>query len=231
MLKMKILGVLIALASLGIVSCNNKVDLSAVAINGAVYASDIDAGTIVDITQHGSAFYNLSPTVNDLPAMNQAGSQRYMISPFNLPIVPKRQYTMSVEIDNQIFADSVTLPGDFKFNTASDTLYPRIYTSGTITWSRSDSLAHYYVELVYITNVGSEIFVEQTETLNSGYQTAYDTPLFDAYGVYRLDVYSYHNGIYHPDRGQLVPYSTPNDWIPSGAWTGWIKHSLYFLVL
>ena len=224
----RIAGLLLILTSLGLFSCDNEVDLSAVTINGAVFESEIDAYSFVDITQYGSSLYNLSPTINGMPAPNLGGSQRYAISPFELPVVPGRTYTMSVEIEDQVFTDSVTVPGDFDFNTSSDTLYPVRFSSGTVTWTRSDSLARYYVKFLFITNLGREVPLDSGAT---GYQTAYDLPVLDSYGVYRLDVYSYHHGIYHPSQGHLVSYSTPEEWIPGGAWTAWLQRSLYFIVL
>ncbi len=211
-----------------IVGCNNTFDLKDVRIDGAIFQTETNAGTFVDITQTGAAMYNLSPTVNGEPMTNLNGSQRYSISPYVLPVVNKREYIFSVTIKDNVIADTLTLPGSFRFNTASDSITTGLYANGEITWTRADSLAAYYAELTFIDNLGRETILDQYAT---GYQTSYTLPNLGSYGEYRLDIYAYHNGIYDPNRGHLVNYTTPGEWIPSGSWTAWVKRSLYIFVL
>jgi len=226
--QIKIFGLLVLTLGLLFSRCDNNFDLKDVRIDGAIFATKTDAGTFVDITQNGAAMYNLSPTINEIPLANQGGSQRYSLSPFALPVVNMREYVFTVTIKDEAIADTVTLPDAFRFNTSSDTLTTGLFGDGEITWTRADSLAKYFAELTYIDNLGRETILRQQET---GYRTSYTLPNLDAYGEYRLDVYAYHNGIYDPDRGHLVNYTTPSEWIPSGSITAWVKQSLYIWVL
>jgi|GEM_PF-2286184 len=226
--RMKISGLFILSVGLFLLGCDNSFNLKDVRIDGAIFATETDAGTFVDITQNGAAMYDLSPTINELPVSNQGGSQRYSISPYALPVDYGREYIFTVTIKDEAIADTVTLPGAFRFNTASDTLTTGLYSDGEVTWTRADSLAKYFAELTFIDNLGRETILRQQET---GFRTSYTLPNLDAYGEYRLDVYAYHNGIYDPDRGHLVNYTTPPEWIPSGSLTAWVKHSLYIWVL
>jgi len=212
-----------------VIACDHNVHLNDVYLDGAVFRTDTDSGAFVDITENGSPLYDLSPMINDIPAQNPDMNMRYIVSPYAMNIGYGQTYIMDVDIDNHILADTVALPGDFDFlGITGDTASVDYNYSPILAWSKSDTLANYLVELIYSDNFGNLTLADQRMM---GPDTVYSAPKLNSYGLWRMDVYAYHNGIYHPGRGHLVEYFTPPEWPVDGSWTAWIRHSLYIQVL
>lgn len=212
----------------GLLACDDEININDVTVQGTVFRTPSNAGILVDITQLGSPMYRLAPEVNGVPAQNLNQSERYLVNTSVQPVNYDSLYILDVEIKDEIIADTVKMPGNFRILAERDTFLVAFNFIPTVTWTRADSVSSYFVELWYYDNFGNVNLIHQQQT---GQDTTYTLPRLDAYGVFRVDVYAYLYGIYHPDRGHLTTYSKPVWWPVHGSWNAWVRRSVAYWVL
>jgi len=211
----------------GVLSCDDEINPNDVTVRGTVFKSPGDSGIVVDIMQLGSPMYRLSPRINNIPAQNLNQSERYIVDSGVLSVDYDSLYFLEVVVGDAIIADTVKVPGNFRIYAESDTLIYRMGTNPTVSWSRSDSVSSYFVELWYTNNAGNVYLLRQ---VNLNQDTVFTLPRLDALGFFRVDVYAYLNGVYHPNRGYLTPYDTPDWWTVHGSWNAWVRRTIVYLV-
>ncbi|MCF7803853.1 MAG: hypothetical protein K9N46_00940 [Candidatus Marinimicrobia bacterium] len=227
--RISIVVLFACIAGISLYTCEgHNVDIQDVTLDGVVYQTTNDFGVIMDVRRLGSPMYGLDPMVNGVPMTNIDRSERYVLEQTVAEFRHDSTYTMEVSIQDRMFVDSVTTPGDFRIYTdGADTIHVLRGAEPRPVWSMADSVSRYMVELVYIEGNGEESVQLEADI---GPDTTYTLPLMDVVGVYRFSVYAYHNSVYHPGKGYMKGYTTPSDWVIDGAWSAWVRRSIVYWV-